>query len=120
MTAKITDWRFFIVRNQKDWIEMYKSACFLRSDYALAKKWQMHTGKLARIKNGRLRLPLKYQLMIAEELEIEPLEIIVSIECEKKNISNDEILKHHYFGALIKSIGTRMSVQSRTYWRNFP
>ena len=88
----------------------------IKSDYRLSQIWQVSRAKISQYKSGRLRLPLQYQIIIADALDIEVIEIIASIEYNKK--PNDTV-KSAYFNALKKTIGTRMSLQCRSGYRNF-
>ena len=105
-----------MLRNQKEWIEYYKQQESIRSDYRLAQVWQVSRAKISQYKSGRLRLPLKFQIIIADALQIEVIEIITSIEMN--NRPND-IVKHEYFKSLKKTIGARMSAQCLSSFRSF-
>lgn len=105
-----------MMRNQKDWIEYYKQQKAICSDYRLAQIWQVSRAKISQYKSGRLRLPLQYQIIIADALNIEVIEIITSIEYNKK--PNDTV-KKAFFLSLKRTIGTRMSLQCRNGFRNF-
>lgn len=95
-------------RNQKAWIELYKQQNNIKSDYQLAKKWCVCASFISQLKRDRLRMILEQKLMIAESLGIDVVEIIASIELNKKKYFNNERIKKHYFDALAKTITTRM------------
>ena len=105
-----------MLRNQRDWIEYYKLQLAIKSDYRLSQIWKVSRAKISQYKSGRLRLPLQYQIIIADALQIEIIEIIASIEMHRK--PNDTV-KRAYFMALKKTIGTRMSLQCLSGYRNF-
>lgn len=104
------------MRNQREWIEYYKRQMAIKSDYRLSQIWEVSRAKINQYKSGRLRLPLQYQIIIADALDIEVIEIVASIEYNKK--PNDTI-KKAFFLSLKRSIGTRMSLQCRSGFRNF-
>lgn len=104
------------MRNQREWIEYYKRQMAIKSDYRLSQIWEVSRAKISQYKSGRLRLPLQYQIIIADALDIEVIEIVASIEYNKK--PNDTI-KKAFFLSLKRSIGTRMSLQCRSGFRNF-
>ena len=55
------------MRNIEKWLDMYmyKSYARLRSDYALARHWQVEPSRISQYRRGRLRLPLAQCLEIA-------------------------------------------------------
>ena len=67
----------------------------IKSDYRLSQIWQVSRAKISQYKSGRLRLPLQYQIIIADALDIEVIEIVASIEYNKK--PNDTIKKAFFF-----------------------
>ena len=98
------------MRNQRDWIELFKLHKCLQSDYRLAAYWNIHRSRISKYKSGVLRLELEKLLNIADTLQIDPLEIIVSIEfCKPRTSIDNETLKRHYFLAMKKTIGLRMA-----------
>lgn len=105
-----------MLRNQREWIEYYKQQEFIRSDYRLAQVWQVSRATISQYKSGRLRLPLQFQIIIADALQIEVIEIIASIEMHRK--PNDTV-KKAYFMALKNTIGTRMSLQCKSGFKHF-
>ena len=105
-----------MLRNQRDWIEYYKRQLAIKSDYRLSQIWQVSRAKISQYKSGRLRLPLQFQIIIADALQIEVIEIIASIEMHRQ--PNDTV-KRAYFMALKNTVGTRMSLQCRSGFRSF-
>ncbi|MCP2040464.1 transcriptional regulator with XRE-family HTH domain [Neisseria sp. HSC-16F19] len=99
-----------------NWLDMYKAAVGIQSDYKLARKLNLPRSYIAQIRAGRLRLRLATILQIAEELEIEPLEIIVSLEFKKAKPHEVDRLKDWYFKETVKTIGPRMCAQSGARW----
>ena len=98
------------MRNQHDWLEIYKQHKNLQSDYRLAMHWNVHRSRISKYKSGVLRLELERVLTIADVLQIDPLEILVSIEFSRPKTSLDnEVLKRHYFAAMKKTIVLRMA-----------
>ena len=98
------------MRNQHDWLEIYKQHKNLQSDYRLAMHWNIHRSRISKYKSGVLRLELERVLTIADVLQIDPLEILVSIEFSRPKTSLDnEVLKRHYFAAMKKTIVLRMA-----------
>lgn len=102
------------MRNQSDWLDIYKKNKNLQSDYQLAQHWQMHRSRISKYRRGRLKFELERVLVIADALRCEPLEIIVSIEF---NRHQSELLKRHYFSALQKTIVLRMCGGKFGSWR---
>lgn len=97
--------------SQSDFLNMYKNAMRVHSDYQLAKMWNIERSRISMYRTGRLWLTLEQQILIAEVLNYEPMEIVISIEFQKKRTDkNSEILKQHYFEILKRSIGIRMSI----------
>ena len=72
--------------------------------------WNIHRSRISKYKSGVLHLELERILMIADTLQIDPMEVIVSIEFSRPKTSiENEILKRHYFEAMKKTITLRMA-----------
>ena len=98
------------MRNQHDWLEIYKQHKNLQSDYRLAMHWNIHRSRISKYKSGVLHLELERILTIADTLQIDPMEVIVSIEFSRPKTSlENEVLKRHYFEAMKKTIALRMA-----------
>ncbi len=61
-------------------LNLFKIQMNFNSRYLLAKHWQVEQSRITQYRKGRLRLPLAFIIEIAATLEVEPLEIIASIE----------------------------------------
>lgn len=111
-----------VMYSQSQWLDLYKFRLSIGSDYRLAKRWGLPQSYISQYRRERLRLPLALMLMIAEELEIEPLEIISALEIKRTSEKFKEAIKGAYFDALVKTIGVRMSESSiprySCHWRN--
>lgn len=84
------------MRTQREWIEAYKEAERLKSDYMLSKIWGINTAQMSQIKSGKTKLDLMKIFDIAKSLEIEPIEIILCIEYhrEKSEVKKERIKKY--------------------------
>ena len=72
--------------------------------------WNIHRSRISKYKSGVLHLELEKILTIADVLQIDPLEIIVSIEFSRPKTSiENEVLKRHYFEAMKKTLVLRMA-----------
>lgn len=98
-----------IMQTQSQWIDLYKLHTNLRSDYKLAKHWQVEPSRICQYRANRLRLTLAQCLQIADALGIEPLEVITSVEYRRVRELDKEQVKTAYFDALLKTVGNRMS-----------
>ena len=110
------------MRTQKEWIEAYKEAERLKSDYMLSKIWDINTAQMSQLKYGKTKLDLIKIFDIAESLEIEPIEIILCIEYyrEKDEVKKERIKKYilkfasngliilAIFGTLITSVSVHL------------
>ncbi len=47
-----------IMFTQKDWLDLAKGRLHIRSDYALAKRWDVSASEVSQYRRDRLRLPL--------------------------------------------------------------
>ena len=69
-------------------------------------------------RKGRLKLPLAFVLEIAETLDRDPLEIIVSLAYPKARERDKAGLKDVYFRVALRGITNEMAANSRAYgWR---
>lgn len=98
------------------WLDMFKDARNIQSDYRLAKTLGLPRQYIPQIRAGRMRLRLANILQIAEALQVQPLEIIVSLEFKKAKPHEVERLKDWYFKETVKTIGIRMNMQSGVRW----
>lgn len=96
------------MRTQNDWINIFKSAMRIKTDYRLAKRWQVEPTRIHQYRKGRLKLPLAAILDMAESINIDPVEIMASLaiagarECDKKRLTDA------YWSAAIKTVGNRL------------
>lgn len=67
------------MRTQNDWINIFKSAMRIKTDYRLAKRWQVEPTRIHQYRKGRLKLPLAAILDMAESINIDPVEIMASL-----------------------------------------
>lgn len=100
------------MQTQTQWIDIYKKAACIRTDYALAKKWQTTTSRISQLRRDRQRLSLAECLEMAETIGIDPLEILTAIEYRRARPHEKACLKNCYFDALLKTIGQRMTIAS--------
>lgn len=98
------------------WLNLFKSHMNFYSDYQLAKHWQIAPTCITQYRRQRLRLPLVFALEIAAVLQIEPLEIIVSLEFQRANELHKPALVDWYFCAANKTIGARMGLGAVRQW----
>lgn len=98
------------MQSQRQWLDIYKNIVSIRSDYELAKRWQTSASRISQIRKGRLKLSFAECITIAEALQIEPLEILAGLAYKAAKPHEQETVKRIYYDALIKTIGTRMSL----------
>lgn len=99
--------------SQSQWIDEYKRIASIRSDYRLAQKWGIESSRIAQYRNNRLRLTFAQCIRIADTLEVNPLEILASLELERtKNEQEREYVLQVYYDALLLTIGERMSARA--------
>lgn len=96
------------MRTQNDWINIFKSAVKIHADYKLAKRWQVEPTRIHQYRKGRLKLPLAVILDMAESINIEPLEIIASLEISRARECDKKRITDAYWAATIKTVGNRL------------
>ena len=106
------------MKTVSQWLDMFKKYSRIRSDYALAAHWGVCQSRISQYRKGRLKLPLAFVLEIAETLDRDPLEIIVSLAYPKARERDKAGLKDVYFRVALRGITNEMAANSRTYgWR---
>lgn len=101
-----------VMLSQSDWLDRYKLATGIQSDYRLAKNLNLPKHYINQLRQNRIRLRLATVLQMAEAMRIEPLEIMISLEFARCREHERPRLIDWYFAETIKTIGERMSAQS--------
>lgn len=104
------------MQSQKFWLEHFKTRKNLYSDYQLAKYWGIPACVVSQYQRQRLKLPIAKCLEIAEALNINPLEVIISVYYSRANEKDKDYLKDIYFTVATQTIGARMSAQGARKW----
>lgn len=110
---------------QSQWIDLYKAYANIRTDYRLAIEWGVESSRITQYRCNRLRLTFAQCIKIADILEINPLEVLASLEHGRAAKHEQEYIKAVYFDALILTMGERMSARavsggwhkSRSRWK---
>lgn len=107
------------MRNIEKWLDMYmyKSYARLRSDYALARHWQVEPSRISQYRRGRLRLPLAQCLEIASVCGREPLEILICREYPYCRELDRATLLNAYFAAAESGTMAEMLANGGSGWR---
>ena len=84
-----------------NWLDIIKRQKSFRSDYQLAKYWQVSTSTISQYRKGKLRLPIARCLEIAELGYYHPLEIILSLEWKRAKAEQREWIEKVYWLATI-------------------
>ena len=102
-----------------NWLDIIKRQKSFRSDYQLAKYWQVSTSTISQYRKGKLRLPIARCLEIAELGYYHPLEIILSLEWKRAKAEQREWIEKVYWLATIVNAPERMSARafSTKYYR---
>ncbi|MBF0803309.1 MULTISPECIES: hypothetical protein [unclassified Neisseria] len=98
------------MQSQSQWLDMYKKIASISTDYKLAQKWHTSSSRISQIRKGRLKLSFAECLIIAQTLEIDPLEILAALAYPAAKVHEKDLVKDVYFDALVKTIGSRMSI----------
>lgn len=103
---------------QSQWLDYFKQQKNFKSDYQLAKFWNVQTSVINQYRKERLQIPIALCLEIAEVCCQHPLEVILSLAFFKSKIpKHKERIKDVYFTATTVSCAERMSARafSRKY-----
>lgn len=104
--------------NASQWLDWYKQASCLYSDYQIAKKWEVPPSYISQFRSGRLRIPLANILMMAEATGAEAIEIITALAYHRAPVKHKERIKRAYFDSLLRTVGQRMAEQNQSgYFR---
>lgn len=98
--------------SQNQWIDLYKAYASISTDYKLAQEWGIDSSRISQYRKNRLRLTFAQCIKIADTMEINPLEILASLEYERAREEEKEFVKNVYFDALVLTIGERMSARA--------
>lgn len=93
----------FIMFTQKDWLDLAKGRLQIKSDYALAKRWDVSASEVSQYRRERLRLPLAVILDIAEVMRCDPMEIITGLEYRRCRERDRDRIKSEHFRLMTKS-----------------
>ena len=106
------------MQNINNWLDIIKQFKGFKSDYELAKYWNIDRSIISQYRKGRLRLPIAKCLEIAEIGNYNPLEVILSLEWYRAKESEQEIIKEMYWIATIVNANERMNAYcfSRKYY----
>lgn len=66
--------------NQSELIDQIKGALYLRSDYALAQRWQVEPTRISQYRRDRLRLPIRFVEDIAAQTNGDALILLKMLE----------------------------------------
>ena len=105
------------MQTQDHWLNIFKLRKSFYSDYRLARHWQSEPTRISQYRRERLKLPLAFVLEMAQTLNVNPLEIIVSIEYKKAREQDKEYLKDVWFKAAAQTIGDRMASYSTVSYK---
>ncbi|WII91481.1 transcriptional regulator [Kingella negevensis] len=107
------------MQNINNWLDTFKKRKNFKSDYQLAKYWQVTTATISQYRKERLRLPVAKCLEIAELCYCHPLEIILSLEYPRAKPSEQEIIKQIYWVATVCNATERMNARcfTRKYYK---
>ena len=94
------------MQTQADWLRRYKDALNIRSDYKLAEHWQTTRAEISHLNTGRRKLSLSKKLHIAQVLELDPIQILVSCDWKKARESEKESLGNEYMKSLVRTYKT--------------
>lgn len=107
------------MQTQEYWLNLFKAYKGLISDYRLARYWQIEPSRISQYRYERLRLPLAFILEIAEITQVNPLEIIISMEYSKARERDKDYLKDIWFCCATQTITKRMASNSHTHYRHW-
>ena len=91
------------MQTQSQWMELYKNVLNLTSDGQLARHWNMKSCEISLIHSNRRRLTTAQKLMIANALEIDPVQVFVSCDWDKVKDHDREFAKSEYFKSAMKT-----------------
>ena len=94
-----------------NWLDIMKQQRGFRSDYQLARYWNVPTAVISQYRAGRLRLPCARCLEIAQSGYYHPLEVMLSLEYGRAREEDREIIKQVYWQATLANAGDRMSAR---------
>lgn len=107
------------MQNINNWLDIIKRQKGFKSDYQLAKYWQVSTSVISQYRKGKLRLPIARCLEIAELGYYHPLEVILSLEWTRAKFEQRELIEKVLWLAIIANAPERMSARafSTKYYR---
>lgn len=102
------------------WLDIFKARKSFKSDYQLARYWNVSTATVSQYRSERLRLPVCYCLEIAQACYYHPLEIILSLEYGRAKEKDKAIIEQVYWLATVANAGERMSARAfSTKWYRY-
>lgn len=96
------------MQDANNWIDIIKKFRNFRSDYELAKYWNVSTSEISQYRRGKLRIPMAFLLEIAIVGNYHPLEVILSLEWPRAKDGHREIIKDIYWEAMMPNADRRM------------
>ena len=98
------------MQTQAQWINLYKEELGIISDRKLSFHWNTTTAEIRQLRTGKRKLSVARKLMIAQALDLDPIQIFVSCEFYKAREDEKEFLKSEYFKSVIKTYNVRVPV----------
>ena len=98
------------MQTQEQWMNLYKQELGITSDRKLSFHWNTTTAEIRQLKTGKRKLSVARKLMIAQALDLDPIQIFVSCEFYKAREDEKEFLKSEYFKSVIKTYNVRVPV----------
>ena len=93
------------MHNQSYWLDRFKEAKGFTSDYQVGKHWAKNTAQMSQIRSGKTKLTFGACLEIAEELNIDPIEILAALEFQRTEDEYErDIIKKHFFRRFGRSL----------------
>lgn len=91
------------MQTQHDWMEAYKAALEMTSDGQLARHWGMLSCEISSLHKNIRKLSTPQKIMIANALNIDPIQIFISCDWDKIKEHEKEFAKSEYFKSVMKT-----------------
>ena len=98
------------MQTQEQWMNLYKQELEIPSDRQLSIHWNTTTAEIRQLKTGKRKLSVARKLMIAQALDLDPMQIFISCEFYKAREDEKDFLKSEYFKSVIKTYNVRVPV----------